>query len=256
MGSAQRVKASQGSGAARSPDESAAVCPPHGGHRDRLRSRFVREGLDGFDDHQVLELLLFHAIPRVDTNPIAHRLLQRFGSLAAVLEADPADLARVAGVGRAGAVFLAMLPQVSRRYLQDRGASQRPQLRTSEAIANVVVPLMTGRPEEVFYVLCLDAQCRLIQAALVAEGTVSGARIEPRHVVECALRHRAASVVFAHNHPQGTARPSTDDHRVTQLLADALSPIGIRLLDHLIVAEGGVFSFAREGVLPEPARRL
>lgn len=228
----------------------------HVGHRDRLRSRFARDGLDGFDDHQVLELLLFYAIPRVDTNPIAHRLLDRFGSLAAVLEADRADLASVPGVGPAAAALLSMVPQISRRYLQDRTGCHRPQLNSSEAVAAFVVPLMAGRPEEVFYVLCLDAQCRLIRAALVAEGTVSGARIEPRHVVECAVRHRAASVVLAHNHPQGTARPSPDDHRITQTLAAAVSPIGIRLLDHVVVANGEVFSFAREGVLPEPENRL
>ena len=99
--------------------------------------------------------------------------------------------------------------------------------------------------------LCLDTQCRLLKADIVAEGTVNGARVEPRHVVESALRHRATAVVLAHNHPQGTARPSPDDRRVTRLLADALSPLGIRLLDHVVVAGDSTFSFAREGLLSE-----
>jgi DNA repair protein RadC len=222
----------------------------HQGHRQRLRERFLREGIDAFADHQVLELLLFHVLSRVDTNPVAHRLLDRFGSLAAVLEADPADLADVPGVGPNAAAFLALIPQVSRRYLHVRANRQRPQLSSSEAVERYVVPLMAGRPEEVFWVLCLDAQCRLIHAKVVAEGTVTAARVEPRHVVECAVRHRAASVVLAHNHPQGTAKPSDDDRRITQLLSDALTPIGIRVLDHLVVAGDAAFSFAREGVLP------
>ena len=221
----------------------------HLGHRDRLRSRFLEEGLDGFEDHQVLELLLFQAIPRGDTNPIAHRLITRFGSLAAVLEADPTDLATVDGVGQRAAAFLSMIPAVTRRYFHDRVAGDRAQLATSEAVAEYVVPLMAGRSEEVFYVLCLDTQCRVQYAAVVSEGTVKDAHVHPRHVVEAALRHRAASVVLAHNHPAGTAKPSKHDHRLTETLVQALGPLEIRVLDHIIVAGEDWYSFARNGDL-------
>jgi len=221
----------------------------HLGHRDRLRSRFLEEGLDGFEDHQVLELLLFQAMPRGDTNPIAHRLIKRFGSLAAVLEADPSDLATVDGVGQRAAAFLSMIPAVTRRYFHDRVAKDRPQLTTSEAVADYVVPLMAGRSEEVFYVLCLDTHCRVLYAALLSEGTVKDARVHPRHVVEAALRHRAASVVLAHNHPTGTAKPSKHDRRLTETLAQTLGPLAIRILDHIIVAGEDWYSFARNGDL-------
>lgn len=132
----------------------------HSNHRERLRRRFQEEGLDNFDDHQVLELLLFHVIPRDDTNPIAHLLMKRFGSLSAVLEADPKDLASVGGIGEKSSLFLAMLPQLTRRYFRDRVLRDRPKLDSSEAVTDYLIPLMAGRPEEVFYVLCLDTQCR------------------------------------------------------------------------------------------------
>ncbi len=225
----------------------------HRGHRERLRTRFLEDGLDSFEDHQVLELLLFHVIARGDTNPIAHRLMDRFGGLSAVLEADPKDVASVEGVGTRAAAFLSLIPQITRRYFHDRIRRDDPQLVTSEAVSDYVAPLMAGRPEEVFYVLCLDSQCRVLYPALIGEGTVKEAHVEPRHVVEAALRHRAASVVLAHNHPGGAARPSNADHRLTGLLVQTLGAIGIPVLDHVIVAGEHSYSFAREGVLPKYA---
>lgn len=225
----------------------------HHGHRERLRARFLEEGLDGFQDHQVLELLLFHVIARGDTNPIAHRLMQRFGSLSAVLEADPKDIASVEGVGTRGAAFLSLVPQITRRYFHDRVSRDNPKLANSEAVTDYVAPLMAGRPEEVFYVLCLDTHCRVLYPALIGQGTVKEAHVEPRHVVEEALRHRASSVVLAHNHPGGAARPSNADHRLTALLVQVLGAMGIPVLDHVIVAGDQTYSFAREGVLPNYA---
>lgn len=222
----------------------------HNGHRERLRKRFLEEGLDIFEDHQILELLLFHVIPRGNTNPIAHRLIKRFGSLSAVLEADPKDVAAVEGIGDKAAAFLTMIPQVTRRYFHDRVLRDRPKLNTSEAVAEYLIPLMAGRPEEVFYVLCLDTQCRVVYPALISEGTVKETVVYPRQVVEEAIRHRATSVILAHNHPAGTAKPSQQDHKLTRLLVQALGPLDIKVLDHIIVAGDQAFSFAREGVLP------
>lgn len=226
----------------------------HAGHRERLRRRFLEEGLDSFEDHQVLELLLFHAIPRGDTNPVAHRLMKRFGSLSAALEADPKDVATVEGMGDKAAAFLAMIPQVTRRYFHDRVMRDRPKLNSSEAVTEYLIPLMAGRPEEVFYVLCLDSQCRILYPALISEGTVKDAHVHPRHVVEEALRHRAASVILAHNHPAGTAKPSNQDHQITKLLVQALGPLDIQVLDHIIIAGEKSYSFARDGVMSKYER--
>jgi DNA repair protein RadC len=222
----------------------------HTGHRERLRRRFREEGIDSFEDHQVLELLLFQVLLRGDTNLVAHRLIQRFGSLSAVLEADPQDVASVEGMGVKAAAFLSMIPQVTRRYYHDRVLRDRPKLNSSSAVAEYLIPLMAGRPEEVFYVLCLDTQCRVMYPALISEGTVKEAAVYPRHVVEVAIRHRAASVILAHNHPAGTSTPSPQDHHLTRLLVQALGPLDIKVLDHIIVASNNAYSFASEGVLP------
>lgn len=222
----------------------------HTGHRDRLRARFLKEGLDHFEDHQVLELLLFHAIPRIDTNPIAHKLMERFGSLSAVLEADPNDLASVDGIGSNVAIFLGMIPQVTRRYFLDRVKHSRKPLTSSEAASEYLLPLMAGRVEEVFYVICLDSALCVLYPALISEGTVKDALVHPRHVIEAAVRHRASSVILAHNHPGGSAKPSTQDHKLTRRLVQALGHIDIQTADHIIVARGQIYSFAREGTLP------
>ena len=220
------------------------------GHRERFRERYLKEGLDNFEDHQVLELLLFQAIPRLDTNPVAHMLMQKFGSLSAVLEADPKDLAVVEGVGVKAAAFLGMIPQVTRRYFLDRIKHTRKPLNTSEAAAEYLVPLMAGRSEEVFYVICLDSQLRILYPALISEGTVKDAYVHPRHVVEAAVRHKAASVILAHNHPAGSLRPSHHDHAITKRLVQALGGIDIKVVDHVIVAGEQFYSFTREGTLP------
>lgn len=222
----------------------------HKGHRGRLKARFLKEGLDSFEDHQVLELLLFQTLPRLDTNPIAHTLMQRFGSLSSVLEADPRDLASVAGVGETAAAFLTMIPQVTRRYLQDRVKHSRRSLNSSEAAAAYLVPLMAGRSEEVFYVICLDSQLRVLYPALISEGTVKDALVHPRHVAEAAVRHKAASVILAHNHPSGSVKPSTHDHALTRSLVQVLGGMNIPVVDHVIVAGELIYSFSREGTLP------
>nr|VFK20038.1 MAG: DNA repair protein RadC [Candidatus Kentron sp. LPFa] len=222
----------------------------HQGHRERLKNRFLSEGLDSFEDHQVLELVLFQVLQRRDTNPIAHRLLDRFGSLSAVLEADPRDLASVEGVGKHAATFLSLLPAVTRRYFHDRVTRDRPQLDNSELVTEYFIPLMAGRSEEVFYVLCLDAQCRVLYPALLSEGTVKETHVHPRRVVETAIRHRAVSVILAHNHPSGTPHPSRQDEDLTRRLVQTLGGVDIRVLDHVIVAGKDAYSFAESGVLP------
>ncbi|ABK42784.1 DNA repair protein RadC [Magnetococcus marinus MC-1] len=223
----------------------------HGGHRDRLRNRFAQEGLDGFEDHQILELALFYALPRRDTNPIAHRLMQRFGSLSAVMEADPVDLATVEGMGETAALFITMLPALTRRYQHDAATRNKTPLNRADNVRDYLVPLMAGRTEEVFYVLCLDAQCRLLFPALVTEGTIRQAHVHPRQVVELVIRHKAAHVILAHNHPSGNPKASQDDILLTSHLMQALNPIDVQVLDHLIIAGEKVFSFASAGMMPK-----
>lgn len=220
----------------------------HEGHRQRVRARFLAEGLDAFEDHQVLELLLFYSIPIRDTNELAHRLIKEFGSLANVLEADPRELCRIPGVKENTAVLLSLLPQLARRYFKGKWGG-KPELNSSSKAGEYAVSLFVGRSYEAFYIVCLDAQNRVNYAALVQEGTINEAAVYPRLVVEAALRHQANCVILAHNHPGGTLRPSEADIQVTKKIVAALGSIGVHVADHIIVAGEGYYSFAENGLI-------
>lgn len=220
----------------------------HEGHRERLKNRFLTEGLDSFEQHQILELLLFYVIPRRDTNPLAHQLIEKYGSLAAVLEADPKDLASITGIGNNTAVLLSIIPSLSRIYFKDKWGD-KPVLNSSSKAGEYAVSLFAGRNYEVFYVICLDAQNRVNYAALVHEGTINVAPVYPRLIVETALRHQANSVILAHNHPGGSLKPSSADIEVTKRISTALGAIAIAVVDHIVVAGNGYVSFMEKGIL-------
>jgi len=220
----------------------------HAGHRDRVRERYLTEGLDAFRDHEVLELLLFYCIPKRDMNPVAHALIQEYGSLSGLFEADPRDVARRCGLSEATAILLSLAGPLTRRYLKQRWGD-RPMLGTSSRAGEYAVSLFSGRPYEVFYVICLDAQNRVNHAALVHEGTLNEAPVYPRLIVEAALRHKANSVILSHNHPGGSLSASGPDLDVTRRIKAALTPISIPVVDHIIVAGEKYASLAEQGLM-------
>jgi len=220
----------------------------HEGHRKRLKMRFIEDGLDSFEPHQILELLLFYSIPRKDTNELAHSLLKKFGSLSGVFEADPKEIANTDGIGENTAVLLSLIPQLSRRYNGDKWR-EKPELNSSTKAGNYAVSLFDGRTYEAFYIICLDAQNRVNHSALVHEGTINEAPVYPRLLVEAALRHKANSVILAHNHPGGTLKPSRADIEATRTICTALESISIKVVDHIIVCGNQYYSFAENGKL-------
>lgn len=226
----------------------------HGGHRERLKNRFLEEGLEHFDEHQVLELLLFYCIPRQDTNPIAHALLEHFGSLSQVMEAAPSELKKVAGMGEASATFLSLLNAFNRYYQVNR-ASSLVILNTLEDCGRYLMPFFYGRRNETVYLLCLDAKCKVLCCKEVGEGSVNSAAVPIRRVVEMALGANATSVVLAHNHPSGIALPSDEDQLTTRQLAIALAAVDITLVDHMIMADDEFVSLRQSGrYKPEDCR--
>lgn len=218
----------------------------HSGHRQRLKERFQKEGLDNFNELQVLELLLFYCIPRQDTNPTAHALLERFGSLAQVLEAPSSELLKVPGIGEATATFLPLMASLCRYYLVHRTASNVI-LNTIEQCGNYLLPFFCGRRNEVVYLLCLDAKCKVLSCKEVGEGSVNSASVPIRRIVERALADNATSVVLAHNHPSGMAVPSGEDQLTTRRLALSLSTVDIELVDHLVIADDDFVSLRQSG---------
>jgi DNA repair protein RadC len=220
----------------------------HEGHRKRLKERFLREGLDNFEAHQVLELILFYSIPRRDTNEIAHELLKKYGSLANVFEADINDLIKTPGIGENSAFILSLIPSLARRYFKDKWGS-KPVIDSSSKAGQYAVSLFAGRLYEAFYVICLDAQNKVNFPVLLHEGTINESPVYPRLVVEAALRHQANSVILAHNHPGGSLKPSQADIEVTERIRTALESISIRVIDHIIVAGDKYVSFAEMGLM-------
>lgn len=221
---------------------------PHKGHREKLKQRFIEEGLGSFADHQVLEMLLFYTIPRKDTNEMAHRLLEKFGTLESLFDASPEELMRKGDVTRNTAVFLSMIPELARRYMIIK-QGKKPILDSSSKAGEFVKSLFIGKNYEAFYVCCLNSQNQLNYAALVHEGTINEAPVYPRLIVETALRYQASSVILAHNHPGGSQRPSGADIEVTRKICDALKTISITVIDHMIAAGDSYYSFAENGLL-------
>ena len=218
----------------------------HDGHRDRLKKQFREGGLENFTDFQILELLLFYIIPRKDTNPIAHRLIDQFGSLYQVLEAPLKELEKVDGIGPNAALLLSLITSVARAYMRDRTEKQQA-LNTIEACCEYLKYSFVGKREEVVYLLCLDAKCRFLGCREVGRGSVNSANVPIRRVVEMALGMNATSVILAHNHPSGDARPSPEDISTTRRVAAALSFVDVVLEDHIIVADDDYVSLVQSG---------
>ncbi len=218
----------------------------HDGHRQRLKERFRQEGLDNFEQHQVLELLLFYCIPRKDTNPIAHKLLERFGSVTKVLEAPVAELKKVDGISDGAADFLHLAMELVRYYcIHDPEVGDI--LTTVDACGDYMKPFFTGRRNEMVYLLCLDGKSKVISCKLVGEGSVNSAGVPIRRIVEMAMAENASTAVLAHNHPSGLAVPSDEDVATTIRLSRALWAVDIRLADHIVVADNDFVSLAQSG---------
>ena len=218
----------------------------HDGHRERVKNRYQTEGLDGFAEHQVLELMLFYCLPRQDTNPLAHALLERFGSLADVLDASVEELMQVPGVGTNTARFLRLFRSVE-RYCSIHCRKQDTILNTVTDCKKYLIPYFTGKKNESVYLLSMDAKRKVISCKEVGEGSVNSAAVPIRRIVEMSLAANASTVILSHNHPSGLAVPSAEDIHTTRKLAMALDSVGIELTDHIIVADGDCVSLVQSG---------
>lgn len=221
----------------------------HDGHRQRKKEQFRMHGLDAFADHEVLELLLYYAIPRRDTNPVAHRLMERFGSLDGVFSATVEELEEVEGVGKNAATLLALWMPLYRR-VRTKPKAKEVILNSTEQAGQYFMDLFFGMRREELYEACLDAKGKLLACCRIAEGGVDAVNISTRRLVENALKCGASAVILAHNHPSGIALPSPDDNTTTLAVWDALRAVGIPLIDHIIVADEDYVSLHDNGLLP------
>ena len=225
----------------------------HEGHRQRMRRQLKTSGMDSLSDVQVLEVLLYYAIPRADTNPIAHRLLKKFGSFARVLEASEEELCQVEGIGPNSARLLRAVLLVDRHYQNSRRRKVR-QLASCSDVVDYCVPLFHGVNHEVVYMIGVDDGLKVLQTVKLAEGVVNQVHIPIRKVVQAALSMGATGVILTHNHPAGVALPSHEDMLTTRSILDALKMVDVQLIDHVIVADGEGTSMLDNHRMPQPPR--
>ena len=217
----------------------------HDGHRQRMKTEFLARP-DSFPDHKVLELLLFYANPRSDTNPLAHELMEHFGSLAGVLDATPEELQKVKGVGEHAAVLFKVVKELAGRYLTIR--TQVDDIaQSSKDYYALLRPYFFGARNERLCLLCLDGKHKVLGVRRLGEGNVNAVTVTTRLIAEAALSLNAAGVVLAHNHVSGLAFPSPEDLATTQSLASILSTMSITLVDHLIFVDDDMVSLRDSG---------
>lgn len=222
----------------------------HNGHRERVKELFLKTGLDSFSPHAVLEMLLYYAIPQKDTNPIAHELIRRFGSLSGVFDAPMEELLKVNGVGKSAAILLKMVPQLSRAYEENLDRGKKTICDYDEA-GKLLVKKFIGRQNEVVMLMLLDSRERILYCDIVSEGNVTAANIYIKTVVRLAVRYDAVYAILAHNHPSGECLPSKQDLDTTRWVFRALETVDVRLIDHIVVGGNDYVSLANSKIMPE-----
>ncbi len=221
----------------------------HSGHRARLRQRFENEGLENFAPHEVLELLLFYSIPQRDTNELAHKLLQRFSSIDRVFDADIPSLTQVSGIGYNSAVLIHMISEITRVYIKSR-YKKSVHIDNSEEMGEYMCSRIGMMDREVFAVAAFNAANEEIAFRIINEGIIGQAPVQMRTLVEFAINNRAETLVVAHNHVAGSPNPSHADREATRMICSGLLQIGVKVIDHIVVAGDRYYSFAMNDIMP------
>ena len=220
------------------------------GHRKRLREKFIKSGLTGFADYEVVELLLSLGTPRKDCKPLAKEAIKKFKTLRGVLSASMEELQQIKGIGPHSAFGIKLMQDVAREYLKEQ-IIDKPVFQSSQEIFDYLYHSMRDLKKEVFKVIYLTSQNQIIDTSDLFGGTVNSAAVVPRQIVEQALAHNAAALIFAHNHPTGVCEPSESDKDITRDLVFAAGTVQIKILDHLIIGNNRYYSFAGEGLISQ-----
>lgn len=217
----------------------------HAGHRKRLKKKFIENGFDVFEPHEALEMYLFYAIPRKDTNPLAHRLLDRYRTIGGVCDAPIDELMNEFGLSESAAVYIKMLPQMSRLYIESKKLNDNDV--DIENLGEMFKTKFIGRTEEALALMLLDAKGKMIYFNIISKGSLGSTGMPIRKIVDLSLRHNAKSAFIAHNHPSGSAFPSLSDLEATEILTDTLMSVGVGLIDHFIVTDDDYVSLRQSG---------
>lgn len=222
----------------------------HSGHRERVKNKFLAEGLDHFEPHEVLEILLYFGIPLKDTNPLGHALLEKFGSLSGVFDAPFEELIQMEGIGNSAATLIKLIPEVCRRYQENLSQDKNRIFSHAEA-GKYLINKFIGRMNEAVILMLLDSKSRVIYCDVVNEGTAITANIYIKKIVRLAVQYNAVYAILSHNHPSGNCLPSKQDVNTTRWVYDALQTVEVQLTDHVIVSGNDYLSMAKSGIMAE-----
>ena len=214
-----------------------------------MRTRFRATGFDGFQQHEILEMLLFYSCPRIDTNGLGHELIDRFKSLKGVLEADIDELMTVDGIGENSAVLIKLVQQMGIIYISDDATVKTQTFASPEKLRELFRFRFLGESEECLMVACFGKKLNLLGCDRVSDGGLSSVGVDIRRIVETAIRYGSDIIALAHNHPTGTAIASAEDVRATKAVISALEPLDIHVVDHIIVAENCTMSMRDSGYI-------
>ncbi len=220
------------------------------GHRARLREKFNKSGLAAFLDYEIIELLLTLGGTRGDCKPQAKEAIKRFKTLRGVLAASSAELQEIKGIGPANAFAIKLIQELSQKFLKEQ-ILNKPFCKSSKEVFDYLCLSMRDLKKETFKVMFLNAQNQVIEVENLFEGTLTASAVYTREIVEKAIKHNAASLIFAHNHPSGNPEPSDNDKQITRDLVFASNIMQLKVLDHIIIGNNRYFSFADKGLIEE-----
>ncbi len=214
----------------------------------RLKEKYLTAGAEAFSDYEIIELLLSYAIPRRDTKTLAKELIQTFGSIKGIIDAEVTDLKTIGGITEHTAILFKLTREISSLYLMEK-AKEKTQISCTSELINFCRTVLGGKKDEEFWVIYLNVQNRIIEVERLQKGTVDQAIVYPRQILENALKKKASAIILVHNHPSGNVRPSEADIRITQMIREKAKILEIAVHDHIIVGSDSFFSFREEGIM-------
>lgn len=220
---------------------------PHAGHRERMRKRFEEKGIDAFAEHEILELLMFYAIPQRDTNELSHSLIDEFGSFFGVFDAPISALENIKGMGKNAAILIKLVIAINAKYLASKAKIDEGALDTVDKVGKFYISKFSEYDHEVVLVTCLDNRLRVKKTFVISEGDASSVSIDMKKIVSSVVNTNSTSVIIAHNHPAGVAAPSGKDIETMRIIANTLGKMNIRFIDSVIVAGNDYYSMATRG---------
>lgn len=220
----------------------------HANHRKRFKNKFLNNGLLGFDDHEVLELMLYYSIPQKDTNPIAHRLLERFSNFSNVFDASIAELCEVDGIKEHSAILIKLIPEIMKRYNQNK-CREITEIHDQRMVKEYLTRKYDCSELEQFFIICLRSDNTIIESTALSTGTCSKVEIQIRELTNYVLKNNCTKIIISHNHPNCSPEPSDDDLVMTHKLVSSCILNDIEITDHVIISKDDVFSFKKSGHL-------